>query len=329
MHVNRGLLGWGVFFLALGAVPLAVQSGRIDTETAGRAWELWPLLLIGAGLALVLRRTPLAALGAVLVGLTFGLMAGGLVAGGSGPGSIALCGIGGGTESAPNAPVTTGSLAAQASVELSVDCGSATATTQPGSDWKLAWPSGGNPPDVNASSPSRLVVDMRNRNRFGVGEPRSQWSLALPTDPTIDLSLSVNAGSANLGLAAAKARSASLSVNAGDAKVDLGGSTGMQHVDGSENAGSLSVALPPPAAELTGSFSANVGTVRICLPASVPVRVTVDDQTLGSTNLGQRGFVQNGDTWVRGAWDGASSRITLDVSTNLGSVTFDPEGGCG
>ena len=94
MHVNRGLLGWGVFFLALGAVPLAVQSGRIDAETARRAWELWPLLLIGAGLGLVLRRTPLGALGAVLAGFTFGLMAGGLLAGGSGAGSLALCGIG-------------------------------------------------------------------------------------------------------------------------------------------------------------------------------------------------------------------------------------------
>jgi hypothetical protein len=61
----------------------------------------------------------------------------------------------------------------------------------------------------------------------------------------------------------------------------------------------------------------------------VPVRVTVDGQTLGSTNLAQRDFVQNGDAWVRGAWGGASSRITLDVSTSLGSVTFDPEGGCG
>ncbi|HEY4751849.1 MAG TPA: hypothetical protein VIH37_01100, partial [Candidatus Limnocylindrales bacterium] len=91
--MNRGLLGWGVFFLALGAVPLGVQSGRIGAGTASQTWELWPLLLIGAGLALVLRRTPLAALGAVLMGLTFGLIAGGLVAGGSGPGSIGLCGI--------------------------------------------------------------------------------------------------------------------------------------------------------------------------------------------------------------------------------------------
>jgi hypothetical protein len=328
MHVNRGLLGWGVFFLALGAVPLAVQSGRIDAETARRAWELWPLLLIGAGLVLVLRRTPFAALGAVLVGLTFGLMAGGLVAGGSGPGSLALCGISGDTASAPSSPISTGTLAPQASVELSVDCGSATATTQPGSGWMLSWPSDANPPDVNASS-SRLVVDMRNRNRFGIGEPRSQWSLTLPTDPTLDLSVSVNAGSANLDLAGAKASSASLSVNAGDAKVSLGGSTGMRQVDGSANAGSLSIALPAPSEELTGSLSANVGTVRVCLPASVPVQVSVDDQTLGSTNLAQRGFSQSGNTWTRGAWDGARSKISLDVSTNLGSVTFDPEGGCG
>ena len=27
MRVNRGLLGWGVFFVAVGAVPLAVRAG--------------------------------------------------------------------------------------------------------------------------------------------------------------------------------------------------------------------------------------------------------------------------------------------------------------
>src|SRR4051794_28247992 len=57
MRVNRGLLGWGVFFLVLGAVPLVVAYGGVAASTFDRAWQLWPLLLIGAGLGLVFART--------------------------------------------------------------------------------------------------------------------------------------------------------------------------------------------------------------------------------------------------------------------------------
>ena len=48
MRVNRGLLGWGVFFIVLGAVPLAVRSGLLSEASLANAWQLWPLLLIGA-----------------------------------------------------------------------------------------------------------------------------------------------------------------------------------------------------------------------------------------------------------------------------------------
>ena len=77
MHVNRGLLGWGVFFIVAGAVPLAVQSGAIDPAVVRRAWELWPLILIGIGLGLVLQRTRVAIVGGLVVSVTFGLIVGG------------------------------------------------------------------------------------------------------------------------------------------------------------------------------------------------------------------------------------------------------------
>ena len=57
MRVNRGLLGWGVFFIVLGAVPLAVQAGVVSEARVREAWQLWPLILVGIGLGLVLERT--------------------------------------------------------------------------------------------------------------------------------------------------------------------------------------------------------------------------------------------------------------------------------
>src|SRR6188768_2858570 len=82
MRVNRGLLGWGVFFIVLGAVPLAVRNGLLSEAALANAWQLWPLLLIGAGLGLILSRTKLAIVGGLVIAVTFGLMGGAVLASG-------------------------------------------------------------------------------------------------------------------------------------------------------------------------------------------------------------------------------------------------------
>ena len=103
MHVHRGLLGWGVFFIVLGAVPLAVRAGVLDASSVAGAWQLWPLLLVGVGVGLVLARTSAALIGPLIVAVTAGLMAGGLlVTGIHGVGDgFAACGIGPGTDGTP------------------------------------------------------------------------------------------------------------------------------------------------------------------------------------------------------------------------------------
>ena len=63
MRINRSLLNWGVFLIALGGVPLAVKQGWADSGIAGDLWRVWPLILVGIGLGLILRWTPAAWLG--------------------------------------------------------------------------------------------------------------------------------------------------------------------------------------------------------------------------------------------------------------------------
>src|SRR3990172_3207999 len=82
MRVDRRLLGWGVFFVLLGGVPLAVQSGVLDAGLTDQVVRLWPLIVIGIGLGIVLRLTSLAWLGGLVVAVTFGLLLGSLLAGG-------------------------------------------------------------------------------------------------------------------------------------------------------------------------------------------------------------------------------------------------------
>ncbi len=88
MSVDRRLLNWGVFLVLLGGVPLAVAQGWIPRDTVANAWELWPFILIGAGIGLLLRRTPLRGLGGFIVAATFGTIFGAMLA-------VGVAGIGG------------------------------------------------------------------------------------------------------------------------------------------------------------------------------------------------------------------------------------------
>jgi len=332
MHVNRGLLGWGVFFIAFGAVPIAVRSGAIDAAVARRAWELWPLIVIGIGLGLVLQRTRAAAVGGVLVALVFGLMAGGLIAAGVGPaGGFALCGPGPGSAGATvpaEAKERTGTFGAAASVNLAVDCGSMAVDTAAGSGWGVGWDHGGQEPIVTASDASLTVSD-GGRRGVGIGRPTAGWVVTLPRDPDLRLDLVVNAGSTKASLDGLHLSSVEVSVNAGDGKVDLSRALGTTSVSASVNAGSLGLSLPAPSGTLTGSMTVNVGALRVCVPPGVPLRIRAGEHALGSNNFGDRGLTSAGGSWTRGGFDGATARIDLTISANLGSVTLDPENGCG
>lgn len=64
--LDRRLLGWGLFFILVGAIPLATRAGLIDPELVSRWPSLWPLLLVAWGLGLLLRRTPVEWIGGAL-----------------------------------------------------------------------------------------------------------------------------------------------------------------------------------------------------------------------------------------------------------------------
>jgi hypothetical protein len=82
MRVDQRFLGWGVFFILLGAIPLAVSQELIPASFVDSWWRFWPLVLIGAGVGLVLSRTAFHFVGGLLVAATCGLMLGSLLAGG-------------------------------------------------------------------------------------------------------------------------------------------------------------------------------------------------------------------------------------------------------
>lgn len=324
MHINRGLLGWGVFFIVLGLVPLAVRGGVIDSDLALRAWQLWPLFLIGAGLGLVLARTRAAVIGGLVVAVTGGLMAGSVLAiGVSGfPSGFGACGSGDGTPFAEQ----RGTFGSEARVSVQLDCGTVDISAVDGSGWTLSGSAAdGRVPRVT-SDDARLEIASEPRTGIDLANAGVDWAIELPRAARTSLDLVVNAGSATARLDAMAVDRASVTVNAGAATLDLGGAGDVGSVNGTVNAGSLAVTLPADSAD--GSLVVNAGSLSLCVPGGVGLRFRVGDKTLGGDNFDERGLVRSGDTWQSPGYADAAARIDLSVTANLGSVTLNPEGGC-
>jgi hypothetical protein len=115
-----------------------------------------------------------------------------------------------------------------------------------------------------------------------------------------------------------------VSVNAGSAALDLGNAVELSSLDASANAGSLAVTLP--ALSMTGNLSANAGSLELCVPEGVDLRIQLEDNALASNNFAEAGLVEVADTWTR--FGGGSARIDLTASANLGSITLNPDDGC-
>jgi Domain of unknown function (DUF5668) len=318
MRLHRGFLGWGVFFLVAGVIALAVEAGSIPDQ---RWWSYWPLLLVGAGIGLVLYRTPLDVLGGLLVAGTFGVMVGGSLAGGfSGIGDLS-----GGVCSSDGDGVTfadrSGDFGSSATVSIELDCGTLGIATTPGSGWAVRGADGdGRGPDV-ASSDDELEVDPSD-DRWSP----TAWLIALPTDPRLEVGLQLNAGQLRAEFPDANLDILDLEVNAGQAIVDLTGVTAIDGIDVGVNAGELALTLPSVA--MTGSIEVNAGNVRICAPPDVALRLETDSSVLASTDFSDAGLVRRDDAWESPGYDTATTRIEMRVQANLGNVDLDPAEGC-
>jgi hypothetical protein len=330
MHVNRGLLGWGVFFITCGCVPLAVRAGYLDSSVLARAWELWPLILVGIGLGLILRRTKAAVVGGLVVAVTLGLMAGSLVAGGiPSTGWTSACGFVTHSGNGTAFPDQAGSFGLEARVDLELNCGEVAVSSADGTAWTATGISvGGRPPEILASG-DRLTIRSAAQNGINAGGSGPRWDVTLPRQVSLALGMSVNAGSGRMALGAMRVPEMIVSVNAGDATVDAVGLVESGSLSATVNAGSLAISLPVPTTTLRGSLSVNAGAIDVCVPDGVGLRIRTGREALSSDNFSDRGLVRTGDTWTRPGFATAAQRIELETDANLARITLNPEDGCG
>ncbi len=324
MRIHSRFLNWGVFFILLGAIPLAVRAGVLTSDQVASWWSLWPLIIVGIGIGLILSRTALEFLGGLIVASTFGLMAGALFAGGGlgFPGNV--CGNEAGTT-----PIEarSGRFAGPAEVDVEFDCGSLDVRAVEGDSW--AFSGSGEPesqPRVESSEDALTIRSRAEGVRFAFVGRRERWDLELPTGIPYALDVQLNAGEARLDPGAAQLREVHLQFNAASAVLDLGSVVALGNLDLQGNAGSAEVTLP--GTSFDGRVQVNAGSVALCAPAGAALRLATGDNPIGSYDLDGAGLERSGDTWTSPGYDTAAIRIDLDLEANVGSISLNPEDGC-
>jgi len=315
MRVDRGRLNWGIFFIVLGLVPLAYYRGATGL---GEAWRLWPLILVGIGLAFVLSRTRAFFLGGTVVAVCLGLVFGSVLTVHPSFG----CGDGG----HDNRTISqSGSFDGDTSVELNLACGSASISTSSDAQWHVdASNSGGSTPSVNSNS-RWLRVSSSSPDHWTFDRGRDDWQVKLPAGNQINLNATLDLGDARFNLASANLASARFSLNLGSLHVDLtGAKVGSLHL--STNLGSAYLTLDP-SSDLAGDLSTNLGSLEVCIPEGLGVQVTASD-SLSSSDFAKAGMVRAGGAWRTTNYDTAAHKAILTASTSLGSIKFGSAGGC-
>jgi hypothetical protein len=327
MSIDRRLANLGVFLLILGAIPLAVSQGWIAHETISRAWELWPLILIGFGIGLILRRTPLHFAGGLLVAATFGTMFGSLLAGG-----LSLGALGCGTAAAATDPAVLdehGTFGAgTASVELNATCASVAVGPAPGAAWAVTVNGQASGRPTLEQAVSRLAVRSTNRNvtiPFDDGR-RSRWNVTLGTEVTYSLDVNLNAGEVTVDLAGLRVDTLAAQGNAiGNSRLLLHDAT-VGRLQAQVNAGDLKIGLPA-GSDLTGQVEANAASVALCADPGTGLRLR-NTSTLTGDNFAAAGLVKSGTTWESPGISSAAHVVDLALEGAAASFTLNPSEGC-
>jgi cell wall-active antibiotic response 4TMS protein YvqF len=329
MHLDRRLLGWGLFFILLGFVPLAVRAGIADEKLVDQWPQLWPLILIGWGIGLVLRSTQGAWIGGAITAITLGVMGGGLITTGfAGVSWFSGCGGGGATTAFET---QHGTFTDSGRMSISFDCGTIGVATAEGSDWSVGGsdPTGHGPDVTTGGGQVELTSPHANGNVFDVGRGRSTWNVSLPKATSLDVGLTLNAGDGTVNLSGARLTAFNLTVNAGSMRVDLASAEAVPHdaVNATVNAGSATISLP--SFDGVANLSLNAGNLTACVPTGTALRVRWNG-TLASHDLDGLGLVKvDQSTWTTPSFDASQAHVELQVSANAGDFKLKIGGTCG
>lgn len=293
---GRGGLVGPVALIAAGAVLLLNNLGLIGWEVWGVFLRLWPILLIGGGLDLVVGRR--SALLSLLIGLaTVAAFAAGAWYLGVRPGAT------GATSATVSYPLSD---ATRANVDLALGAGELRlgALAEPGALAEgTVWLGRGETLERDytvrgGEAHLRLHSKGAPGFAFGPADTPAPWDLRLTREVPVRLHISTGAGRALLVLS--QLQVSSLEVSAGVGQTDL---------------------TLPERGQLTASVSAGVGETVVRIPAGMAARIHVSGG-LGNVDVDER-FVRGGERYTSPDYATAKDRVDLEISSGVGAVRVE------
>ena len=317
MRVDRSRFNWGVLLVVLGGVAIAYGRNLVSSSVIGDAWRLWPLILVGIGLKVVLSRTPASFVGGLTVAITVGLIAGSLFA----VGPTVGCGNG----SVERLPGQSGTFGGASTVDLHIQCGRADVNTSSDGRWHVeATADSGHGPSVT-SGPNSLLVETAPDSGWNWDTKNGGVQVSIPAGVPIALSVSQELGDSRYSLGSATLSSARFNLNLGAARIDLSGAR-VDSLSVSTNLGSAYVTLDG-SSDMSGELKTNLGSLDVCVPVGLGLRLTTSDN-LSSTDWHGLNMVRSGSYWQTANFDTAAHKSTLTVNTSLGSLKLHTAGDC-
>jgi hypothetical protein len=309
MIARRGLF-WPLLLITIGLVFLLVNFGYVPGVTAIQLLNLWPLVLILAGVDIAIgRRWPLAALGIDVAVIALGLA---LLATQPSFAGGPFFSVGGANGGERDVSVARGSAT---SLSLDIDGGAGRFRV-----------SGGSTMLVEAHSPN---ADLRVRR---ADLERGGEHAEVRVDQTGRRHFGGVAADVEVRVASDVATKLSLNGGAGEFLIDLREIT----VSGAEinvGAASLTVTLPrptPPSATLpsttkpTGEVNievnAGASSIVIDVPDGVEARVTTTGALLSLRSSNAR-IAVNGSSAETSGYSSAGARVTVSVTAGASSIT--------
>lgn len=287
--------GWilPVLLVVAGIVTLLANVGAISWEQLGRLGDLWPLLLILAGMWLIL--SAVAAAGVrdlVMVVLVIVLAAGAVAYVATGPAT--------GSITSASAP-----LAGNAAGRLVITGGAATTHLNVGDTggdlYRARLRATGDQPKVTNAG-GAVTIDFGSGSRSGFFSIRREADVTLSSE--VPWTISVEGGALTVRGDLSDGRVQAFELGGGASSVDL--------------------KLPAPAGDTSLRFTGGALDVRLHRPAGTEVQVRVSGGGSTIVGDGRRTNAIGGDvTWRSAGWDAAADRYSVSVEGGAATVTLD------
>jgi hypothetical protein len=343
MRINRGLLNWGVFLIALGGIPLAVDQGWLESDIAGDLGQLWPLILVGIGLGLILRWTPLSWFGGALVAATFGIILGaatvslrdndlanlqGII---PAVASTACAGDAVGEDTSSEGGLAD---ADEFSAEITLSCGELQLSRASGATWSLdAQHDAEDQPRIEQTEREGVTtgIEISQDTDYGVaflgGRSQSRWDLEVPAGAALRLGSTLNAASATIDPGSGPVTRVAGTWNASDATIELADTSGDTATSVGLTLNASDGRLTLPARDILGDITLNASSLEICVPESAAIEVDYTS-VLGSDDLASSGLSEvSSGRWATPASD-SDGRVVLSITNTVSSLSLERPEAC-